>query len=283
MLLVADGGSSKTDWILQLPDKSLKNFHTGGFNPFFLSEKDMIRSLNQIKSFTPYADDVKEIYFFGAGCSSPDRREIVSNALNVKFKNAFINVENDLLGSALATCKNKPGFSCILGTESNISFFNGTDLLPSKHGLGYILGEEGSGTYFGKILLTDFLYQKAPKDIMDDFNEKYQINKEIIIKNMYQKAMPNYYLASFAQFMSFHKRHPYIQNLLFKGFEDFITTHILSYANFKDYYCHFVGSIAFHFSDILEEACQKHQISVGKVLEKPIDELFQWIKKREGY
>lgn len=283
MLLVADGGSSKTDWILQLPDKSLKSFHTGGFNPFFLTEKDMIRSLNQNKSFTPYADDVKEIYFFGAGCSSPDRREMVSNALNVKFKNAFISVENDLLGSALATCKNKPGFSCILGTESNISFFNGTDLLSSKHGLGYILGEEGSGTYFGKILLTDFLYQKAPKDIMDDFDEKYQINKEIIIKNMYQKAMPNYYLASFAQFMSSHKNHPYIQNLLFKGFEDFITTHILSYTNFKDYYCHFVGSIAFHFSDILEEACQKHQISVGKILEKPIDELFQWIKKREGY
>ncbi|MBD3750290.1 MAG: N-acetylglucosamine kinase [Sphingobacteriales bacterium] len=283
MLLVADGGSSKTDWILQLPDKSLKSFHTGGFNPFFLSEKEMIRSLNQNKSFSPFADEVKEIYFYGAGCSSPDRREIVSNALNIKFKNAFISVENDLLGSALATCKNKPGFSCILGTESNISFFNGTDLIPSKHGLGYILGEEGSGTYFGKILLTDFLYQKAPKEIMDDFNEKYQINKEIIIKNMYQKAMPNYYLASFAQFMSSHKSHPYIQNLLFKGFEDFINTHILSYANFKDYYCHFVGSIAFHFSDILEEACQKHQISIGKILEKPIEELFQWIKKREGY
>lgn len=283
MLLVADGGSSKTDWILQLSDKSVKSFRTGGFNPFFLTEKDMVRNLNQNKSLTPFADEVKEIYFFGAGCSSPDRREMVSNALSTKFKHAFINVENDLLGSALATCKNKPGFSCILGTESNISFYNGTDLLPSKHGLGYILGEEGSGTYFGKILITDFLYQRAPQDILDDFNEKYQINKEIIIKNLYQKPMPNYYLASFAQFMSFHKNHPYIQNLLSKGFEDFITTHILSYANYKDYYCHFVGSIAFHFSDILEEVCQKHQISVGRILEKPIDELFQWIKKREGY
>jgi glucosamine kinase len=283
MLLVADGGSSKTDWILQRLDKSTEKHHTNGLNPFFSNEKDILRNINIYKPFHLIADQVKEVHFFGAGCSSPDRREIVSNALSQKFKNAFISVESDLLGSALATCKNKPGFSCILGTESNISFFDGQEIYPSKHGLGYLLEEEGSGTYFGKKLITDFLYQRAPEDIREAFFEMYQLNKETVIKHIYQKPMPNFYLASFAQFMGQHQEHPYIKNLLSIGFTEFIKTHIQTYQNYKEYYCHFVGSIAYHFKNQLQEVCHHHQINVGEILEKPIDELFSFIKIREGY
>lgn len=283
MLLVADGGSSKTDWILQRSDKSTEKHHTNGLNPFFSSEKDILRNINIYKPFHLIADQVKEVHFFGAGCSSPDRREIVSNALSLRFKNAFISVESDLLGSALATCKTKPGFSCILGTESNISFFDGQEIYPSKHGLGYLLEEEGSGTYFGKKLITDFLYQRAPEDISQSFFENYQLNKETVIKNVYQKSMPNFYLASFAQFMSQNQEHPYIKKLLETGFTEFIKTHIQTYPNHKDYYCHFVGSIAFHFKNQLQEVCYTHQINVGEIMEKPIDELFNFIKTREGY
>lgn len=282
MLLVADGGSSKTDWILQNKDKTTTKYNTSGLNPFFLSEKEIVRSLNNFSPFNTIADEVTEVYFFGAGCSSPDRRELVSNALSNKFKNAFISIESDLLGSALACCKDKPGFSCIMGTESNISFYNGQDV-KSHLGLGYVLGEEGSGTYFGKILITDFLYQRAPEDILKAFEKEYKLNKETVIKNLYQKAMPNYFLASFAQFMSLYYDHPYIQNLLVKGFHDFIKTHILPYPNHKDYYCHFVGSIAFHFQEILQKIAQEYDINMGIILEKPIDELFNWIKKREGF
>ncbi|MEO5911530.1 MAG: N-acetylglucosamine kinase [Pelobium sp.] len=283
MLLVADGGSSKTDWILQHPDKSLEKFSTGGLNPFFLTEKDISRTLQNHKGFNAIADDVSEIHFYGAGCTSPDRRELVSNSLTARFKNAFVSVDSDLLGSALATCKNKPGFSCIIGTESNISFFDGKDILPGKNGLGYILGEEGSGTYFGKILLTDFLYQRSPEDIQALFYQSYQMNKELVIKNLYQKSMPNYFLASFANFMSLHIDHPYIQNILKSGFHEYIKTHICSYPNYKDFYCHFVGSISFHFQETLKEACAAYEINVGEILEKPIDNLFEWIRKREGF
>jgi N-acetylglucosamine kinase-like BadF-type ATPase len=283
MLLVADGGSSKTDWILQRLDKSIEKHHTQGLNPFFSSEKDILRNINIYKPFHLIADQVTEVHFFGAGCSSPDRREIVSNALSLRFKNAFISVESDLLGSALATCNNKPGFSCILGTEANISFFDGLDIHPSKHGLGYLLEEEGSGTYFGKRLITDFLYERVPAEISESFFNTYQLNKELVIKNVYQKPMPNFYLASFAQFMSKHQQHPYIDHLLEIGFTDFIKTHIQSYPNFKDYYCHFVGSIAYHFKEKLQEVCLNHQINIGEIIEKPIDDLFNFIKEREGY
>ncbi|MBK0383293.1 N-acetylglucosamine kinase [Pedobacter sp. SD-b] len=283
MLLVADGGSSKTDWILLNQDQSIERFHTGGLNPFFTTEKEIIKSLQHFQPFKPIAEKITELYFFGAGCSSPDRRELVSNALTGIFKNAFVSVESDTLGSAIATCKDKPGFSCVLGTESNISFFDGKEVFPSKLGLGYILGEEGSGTYFGKILLTDFLYGNAPEEILRSFDETYRINKDMVIKNLYQKPFPNYFIASFAQFMGKHLDHPYVQELLLKGFDDFITTHIRSYPNYKEYYAHFVGSISFYFKDYLKLACTKHQVNIGTIIEKPIEELFTWIKKREGF
>lgn len=283
MLLVADGGSSKTDWILLNKDKSTEKHHTSGLNPLFLSEKDIARNLNQYKHFSLISDSIKEVHFFGAGCSSPDRREIVSNALSLKFKHAFISVESDLLGSAYASCKNKPGFSCILGTESNISFFDGENILPGKHGLGYILGEEASGTYFGKVLLTDFLYKRAPEDMINMFQKTFQINKEMVVKNLYQKPMPNYFLASFAHFMGSYKNHPYIQNVLKTGFQAFVNTHILYYPNHKDFYVHFVGSIAFHFQDILREVCSQNKINIGQILERPIDKLFEFIRKKENY
>nr|WP_294900763.1 N-acetylglucosamine kinase [uncultured Pedobacter sp.] len=283
MLLVADGGSSKTDWILQSQDTSIEKHTTNGLNPFFWSEKEIIRSLNNYKPFGKIADKVTEVHFFGAGCSSPDRRELVSNALSNKFKNAFIAVESDSLGSAIACCKDKPGICSTLGTEANISFYNGKENFPSKLGLGYVLGEEGSGTYFGKILITDFLYQKAPPEILKAFDKEYKLNKETVIKNMYQKAFPNYFLASFAEFMSICYEHPYIQNLLFTGFDEFVKTHILTYPDYENYECHFVGSIAFHFQEVLKEVTDRYRVNFGKVLEKPIDELFSWIKEKEGF
>ncbi|WP_442796346.1 N-acetylglucosamine kinase [Pelobium manganitolerans] len=284
MLLVADGGSSKTDWILQPQNnQNPQKFATGGLNPFFWTEKEMIRSLNAFKPFNAVADQVSEIHFFGAGCSSPDRRELVSNALSHRFKNAFVAVESDSLGSAIACCKDKPGIVCTLGTESNVSFYNGEENFPSKLGLGYILGEEASGTYFGKILVTDFIYERAPKEILKAFDREYRLNKETVIRNLYQKPMPNYFLASFAEFLSICYDHPYIQNLLYRGFDEFVKTHILLYPDYKNYNCHFVGSIAFHFQEILKSVTDSYEINFGGVLEKPIDELFAWIKEKEGF
>lgn len=283
MLLVADSGSSKTDWVLQKDDLSTEKHSSTGINPFFWPEKEIVKNLNNYKPFHKIADQVTEIYFFGAGCSSPDRRELVSNALTTRFKNAFISVENDSLGSAIACCKNTAGFCATLGTESNISFYDGKEDHPSNLGLGYILGQEGAGTYFGKILLTDFLYEKAPQEILKAFHKEYRLNKEAVIKNMYHKAMPNYFLASFAEFMSICYDHPYIKNLLYTGFDEFVKTHILTYPNYKAYPCHFVGSIAFHFQEILKEVTDKYEINFGKVLERPIDKLFAWIKEREGF
>lgn len=277
MLLVADSGSTKADWILTLPGNKTVHFRTRGINPFFLTEKDIVQIFQNAAEVKDYVDDVKEIYFFGAGCSSPDRREIISNALSKVFKNAFISVDIDIIASIYATCGTSEGICCILGTGSNISYFDGTRIHDSKHGLGYILGDEGSGTYFGRKLLTGFLYQSMPSELVKAFEEKFGTNKEAVIKRIYQQPSPNSFLASFAPFMSDHIDHQYIQNLLTTGFAEFVETNIKSYPGYKQQVCHFVGSIAFHFADILKQVCEHEGIKTGKILKHPIDELSDFI------
>ena len=279
MLLVADSGSSKADWILTLSDTQTIPFRTSGINPFFLSEKDIIKIFQNTPEIQPYTDQVKEIYFFGAGCSSPDRREHISNALSKIFKNAFVSVDIDIIASIYATSGNAKGICCIIGTGSNITYFDGTKIHESKHGLGYILGDEGSGTWLGKQLVTSFLYGRMPQELSGKFYSNYKIDKESIIKHVYQEPSPNFYLASFAPFLSENIKHPYIIDTLKKGFREFIETNIKSYPDYKNQTCHFVGSIAYHFSDILKELCAENDITVGKILKHPIEELSRFILK----
>lgn len=282
MLLIVDSGSTKADWVLtSLTDGKLLEFRTRGINPFFLSERDIIKILQNTPEIQPYLKAVSEIYFFGAGCSSPDRRELVSNALSQIFKNAFTNVEDDLAAAVYATCGQNEGLSCILGTGSNITYFDGHTVKPGKHGLGYILGDEGSGTYFGKKLITSYLYDTMPAHLAKAFKQQYQLTKAEVIKQVYEKPSPNFYLASFSNFMSQQKSDPFIIDLLKTGFDEFVQTNIKSYPDYRRLTCHFIGSIAFHFQDILREVCKNNDIKTGKILKHPIEELDQYILSRE--
>ena len=282
MILVADSGSSKTDWLLTLPNQAAKEFRTAGLNPYFLTEKDIIKILQeQAADMIAYAGDINEIYFFGAGCSSPDRHEIVSNALSHFFNKSYISIDSDLLGCAYATCGHEKGFCCVLGTGSNISFFDGEDIHAGKHGLGFVLGDEGAGTWLGKALMTDFLYGNMPEDISQKFNDEYHLDKEMVIKNVYQTPNPNSYLATFSKFLSIIRPSAYAQNLLRKGLVEFIETNIKSYPQYHRYKCHFVGSIAFVFADELKVVCKEYGIHVGKVIQQPIHDLMAFILNKE--
>ncbi|MGZ3812446.1 MAG: N-acetylglucosamine kinase [Mucilaginibacter sp.] len=283
MILVADSGSSKTDWLLEVPEQEPLQFKTGGLNPYFLTEKEMIKILqDQGAELVKHAAEVTEIYFFGAGCSSPDRHEILSNALSHLFPKAYISVDSDLLGSAYATCGSEKGLCCVLGTGSNISFFDGEDVHSGKHGLGYVLGDEGSGTWFGKSLITDFLYGNMPAEIHARFDQKYGLTKAIVIHNVYQKPAANSYLATFARFLNEIRTTEYCQALLTRGFMEFIETDIQSYPQYHRYKCHFVGSIAYVFADELKALCEANGITTGKIIRQPIFDLMQFIISRDS-
>lgn len=282
MILVADSGSSKTDWLLTLNKHEVKQFRTAGLNPYFLSEKEIVKVLqDQAPEMIAYAHKIKEIYFFGAGCSSPDRHEIVSNALSQLFNRSYISVDSDLLGCAYATCGHEKGLCCVLGTGSNISFFDGENIHDGQHGLGYVLGDEGAGTWFGKALITDFLYYSIPQQISYQFNDTYRLDKETVIKKVYQTPNSNSYLATFSKFLSDIRTTEYAQNLLRRGFIEFIETNIKSYQQYHTYKCHFVGSIAYVFSDELKAVCHENGIHVGKIIKQPIHDLLAFILNRD--
>lgn len=281
MILVADSGSSQSDWMLALPDGKRLAFTTKGLNPFFVNEKDIAKIIQNADEILPHAEQVTEVYFFGSGCTSPDRREMVSNALSQLFTNAFIAVETDLLGAAYATCGNRKGYIATVGTGSDVSFFDGEEVLGSQQGVGYVLGDEGSGVWFGKQLITHFLYGSMPADLAAAFDERYRLNKETVIRNVYQRATPNAYLASFAPFMAAYSDHPFIEELLKKGFTEFVMANIKPFPDHGDYVCHFVGSIAYFFIEQLREVCEQRGVKIGKVLSRPINELFNYIVQRE--
>lgn len=281
MIIVADSGSSKTDWMVYGLNE-IQSFSTQGINPYFLNANDILKILSKNKGLGLIADQVKEVYFFGAGCSSPDKHETVSNGLSSFFTKAFVSVDHDLIGSAYATCGNTEGLTCILGTGSNISYFDGQNLHSSNHGLGYVLGDEGAGTYFGRKVLVSYLYETMPEDLKESFSKTYEVNKDIVINTIYQKPFPNSYLATFSRFMIAHKSHPFIQQMLKDGFQEFIDTNIKDYKMYKTIPCNFVGSIAFYYQDELREVCAKNQIKVGKIIQKPIEGIFEYILKREG-
>ena len=283
MILVADSGSSKTDWLLNLPKQEAKQFRTPGLNPYFLTEKEIVKILqDKAADMLAYSTKITEIYFFGAGCSSPDRHEIVTNALSLLFPKAYISVDSDLLGSAYATCGHEKGLCCVLGTGSNISFFDGEEIHSGQHGLGFILGDEGSGTWFGKALITDFLYGNMPADVCTLFDQTYGLNKEIVINSVYLKPGANSYLASFAKFLSEIRGTAYGQSLLNKGLSTFIESNVKSYPQYHKYKCNFVGSIAYIFTDELKAVCTANGIQLGKIIRQPIHDLMEFILSRES-
>lgn len=281
MILVADSGSTKTDWILVTPGEPDLEFKTAGINPFFISDKEMVKLISKQQNLIAQAENIKEVYFFGAGCSSPDKRETVSNVLSQVFKNAYVSVDSDLLGSAYATCGHEAGLCCIMGTGSNITYFDGENIFEGRHGLGYILGDEGSGSYFGKKLVTDYLYGRMPENESRLFAKRYTVNKETIIGNVYHKPGANFYLASFSAFLAEIKDCAYGKNIIFEGLTEFVTTNITCYSSHKQLKCNFVGSVGWHLKEELLEICAAHEVKVGKIIKHPIRELVNFLLKRE--
>ncbi len=273
MILVVDSGSTKADWIAGNKSEISGEFQTKGFNPFFHNRDFIFDEIKSNKGLFELRDRISQLFFFGAGCSSPARNEIIREALASVFTHAFVVVDHDMLGCAIAISGGKPGIACILGTGSNISFFDGKNISPVRHGLGYVLGDEGSGSYFGKKLLAYYIYRIMPSELENAFRLKYKLEKEEIISKVYQEPNANVFLASFATFLSDHNSHPYIQALVRSGIHEFFVTNVLSYPECKSTPVHFVGSIAHYFRNIIEDVALQFGIEVGTVARKPVNAL----------
>ncbi|MEG2337158.1 MAG: hypothetical protein RSC04_05405 [Bacteroidales bacterium] len=278
MLLLADSGSTKTDWCLISKSGDEKYFQTIGLNPYFVDESMVDEILS--KELDPFFDKskVEFVHFFGSGCANDSKKMVLQYSLEHFFSTAEVFVESDLIGAAQALCGKEKGLVCILGTGSSSCLYDGQNIIDRRPSLGYLLGDHGSAASLGLHLLSDFLHQDMPEHLQNAFAQECPYLTPDILDRVYKGPFPNRFLGGFAKFLFEHKEEMYAKNLVTKAFETFFEKQILRYPNFSAYPIHFVGSTAYWFSNLIHEVAQKNGLQIQQIVQRPMDGLKAYYK-----
>ena len=283
MILIADGGSTKADWIaINSKKEEAFRVRTLGLNPAVVPEAELENRIINMFQLMHIKEEVTEIFFYGAGCGTPIPTAILKNTLETIFVNATVVVAEDLLAAVYAATGKDPAVVCILGKGSNSCYFDGKELQMLAPSLGYILMDEASGNYFGKKLIVDYYYKKMPIDIRLKFEKEFNIDADHLKKHIYREANPNMFLATFAKFMFDFKEEKYVKRLIKKGFQEFFKYRILPYQLNQETPIYFIGSIAHYFRDVLEKVAAKNNLKITGVIQRPIDNLVAYHKNNIG-
>lgn len=276
MILIAESGSTKTDWYLLSHSSENLLAQTSGINPYFLSKKQIFELLS---NELPWENEIPgKIYFYGAGCT-PEKQGFMRETLSQYFQTENIEVYSDLLAAARSLCQKKEGIACILGTGSNSCYYNGENIVQNVSPLGFILGDEGSGAVLGKKLLGDVLKKQLPETIVRDFHQTYGLETANILERVYRQPAPNRFLAQFAPFLHKHIQDPSIANLVNTSFREFILRNVGQYKNSDSLPIHFTGSIAFNFQENLKQILTELGFIVGTISQNPMDGLIEYHKQ----
>ena len=275
MMIIVDSGSTKTNWCL-IDKNGEKLIQTLGINPYQMNNEAIKNILKEELHPFLNGEAISRVHYYGAGCSTDQKCGLLDTVLQEFFTAANIEVHHDLLGAARALCGHEQGIACILGTGCNSCYYDGEKIKDQIHSLGYVLGDEGSGAYMGKLLIRDYYQGTMPLDVQQLFQEEYKPVLENILDKVYNHPQPNRYLASFCPFISKNISHPYLYNLVSGSFDEFFQKHVFKFEEAKTTKIHFLGSIAFHFSDILKESAAKAGLKIGKIIESPIQGLVNY-------
>jgi N-acetylglucosamine kinase-like BadF-type ATPase len=278
MILIADGGSTKTSWCqLELADPQQRvHFNTEGYNPYFIDTAGIVASLDASLPDTLNRQAVREVSYYGAGCSTEQNVAIVERAMRQVFPLANVFVGHDLLASARALLGSKPGFAAILGTGTNSAIYDGKDITHNIDSLGYFLGDEGSGSWIGKRLLRDYMRGLLPDGLQEAFRQQYGLENEQIFDRVYNQPLPNRFLASFSKFAYDHNNVSYCRDIVVDGFEAFFQNLVTQYPGYQNYSFNCVGSVGYNFRDALAQVARAHGMEVGKIIRSPIDSLVDY-------
>lgn len=281
MTIIADCGSTKCDWLLVKGERDHQLENTVGFSPFFHTTEEIKSILDTQLLPRVQAEDVTEVYFYGTGVHDEHRAEIVAAAIRAVFPKAKVEVEHDLLAAARATCGHSAGVACILGTGSNSCYYDGKTILDNVPSLGWLLGDEGSGTHLGKALLRAKFYRELPADLNAAFDVAYPEGMDAIKDRVYEKGA-NAYLATFTRFLGDHIKHPFVQDLVATSLGEFLDRQAGKYSGVQYVPVHFVGSIAHHFQDILVRCMEDRKLKPGVIVRKPIYPLADYHRVASG-
>jgi N-acetylglucosamine kinase-like BadF-type ATPase len=276
-ILIADSGSTKTEWILSKKEGDKTTIFTEGLNPYFKNHEAIQTVVwEELLPKVP-SESIDEIYFYGAGCSTKSNQDILKKALNVHYKQARIYVDTDLLGAAIACLGNQSGIACILGTGSNACMYDGSKIIKQIPSLGFSLGDEGSGGFFGKRILRDYFYKKMPQDIRRILDEKYDMDLNNVLERVYHQTAPNRFVASFARILAECAEHEYIKQVVKVGFSEFVNHQLYYFGDISEQKLGFVGSIAAIHKDILAEVLTLHGLQKPfSIVQKPIENIVRY-------
>lgn len=274
-ILLADSGATKTEWAL-IRNGRVTSAQTPGISPYFMDQAGIVDLLQSHLRSSFIQSPLNAIYFYGTGCAAKPNALLVSKALRTVWPGAAVQVADDLLGATRSLCGKEAGVACILGTGSSSAFFNGKKIIDQRPGLGYVLGDEGSGSYLGKKLIQYFLYDLFDKELKDKFEKQFGLDRSLILEDVYKKPNPSRFLASFTPFLSGNRGHYMIENILEDGLQDFFFNHVRHYKNARSVPIHFTGSIAYVFKDWIRALCQTNGYELGKVLQKPMSGLIRY-------
>lgn len=275
--IIADSGATKCQWTLILGKKKF-SIKTIGISPYFLKTNEIIETIQKAFSKKVKLESIDAVYFYGTGLSNTSNVSAIKKALKTVFKNATLDIQTDLVAVARATCQKNKGVACILGTGSNTGFYNGKKVIKNSPGLGYVLGDEGSGAYLGKKVLQHYLYKTFDEELMHSFEQKYNLNKDQILDAVYKQPLPNRYMASFAEFLSEHRGHYMIENIIEDGINDFFFTHLNKLNESWLHPIHFSGSISYVFRDTIKQLATAYELALGQIIKSPMEGLIAYHK-----
>ena len=277
MIAVVYSGSKNACWKIWQDNNTTIETHTPSLNPCFIDEAQILQLLNNNITLIHNAESIKKIFVFAAGAGAKEKQKKLTDTMSQFFINSKIKVKDDLHGAAIAVCHDKSGIVGILGSGSNCAYFNGVKPEKSNFGLGYILADEGSANYFGKVLLKNFLEGKVPEDLKQKLQSKYDLDRPTILEKIYKKPHAQRYLASFLDFYLENNEHPFIQQLIAHGFDQYFTTYIIpTLAKHPAENIHFVGTVASSFPKELSAAADKHQINIKSIQADPIHDILNY-------
>jgi N-acetylglucosamine kinase-like BadF-type ATPase len=278
MIVIADSGSTKTHWCVADGQFILREIFTRGINPFYQTEAEISDEIEF--GLLPELGEIQvdAVYFYGAGCSFTEKKEMVRLGLAPHFPNAIIEIESDLLGAARALFQHENGIACILGTGSNSCFYNGIEIVQNVSPLGFILGDEGSGAVLGKLLIADCLKNQLPESLSNQLLAEYDLTPSAILDNIYKMPFPNRFLAQFTTFILKHIEEPSIFNLVYDSFDAFFIRNLMQYP-LENKKVGFVGSVAYYFRDTLEIVASERGIVISKIVQNPMEGLVYYHSK----
>ena len=277
MVAIVDSGSTKSDWVI-LDDfkKVFLKTETIGFNPNFINRELIAPEIQKNSNLISVKNSITKVFFYGSGCGVKKNCETIEEELTKVFGKAEIIVKEDLMAAAYAAYSGKPSIVCILGTGSNSCFFDGENLKIELPSLGFLIGDEGSGSAIGKQLVRRYFMKKLPSDLHTEFEASYQLTVEDALKNMYHTPRPNAYLADFTKFVIERKDHPYFRDMVFEEMKSFFEYQVIPYEEAKDAEINFIGSIAYYYENILRSVATELNLNVGHVVQKPIESLVDY-------